>query len=240
MADYDPRIVALYDGKNPDGPDHDYYRSLAVQPGVQRILDLGCGTGILTVTLAQEGREVVGMDPSPAMLDYARQRAGASEVLWVEGDSRALDHGLFDLAVMTGNVVQHIPDQQWERTLQDLRRSLSSGSVLAFESRNPERRAWESWAREEPCTRDTPFGPVTEWRQVQELSEGKILLESFSKFATTGATVHEDLVLAFRTVAQLDVQLQAAGFKVDAIWGDWNRTPFDGSQAVMIFEARAA
>ena len=240
MADYDPRIVALYDGENPDGPDHDYYRSLAVQPGVQRILDLGCGTGILTVTLAQEGREVVGMDPSPAMLGYARQRSGASEVLWVEGDSSALDHGLFELAVMTGNVVQHIPDPQWERTLQDLRRSLSSGSVLAFESRNPERRAWESWAREEPCTRSTPFGPVTEWCKVQELSEGKIRLESFSKFATTGATVHEDLVLAFRTVAQLDVQLQAAGFKVDAIRGDWNRTPFDGSQAVMIFEARAA
>lgn len=39
MTDYDPRIVALYDGDNPDGPDHDYFRSLATTHGAQRIPD---------------------------------------------------------------------------------------------------------------------------------------------------------------------------------------------------------
>ncbi|MFO1419200.1 MAG: class I SAM-dependent methyltransferase [Methylotetracoccus sp.] len=44
---------------------------LAPRPG-ERILDLGCGDGALTVNLVQAGCEVVGVDASPAMIDAAR------------------------------------------------------------------------------------------------------------------------------------------------------------------------
>ncbi|RIJ15014.1 class I SAM-dependent methyltransferase, partial [Clavibacter michiganensis subsp. insidiosus] len=76
MPDLDPRLVALYDGDNPDGPDHDFDRALAEEVGARSVLDLGCGTGMLTVSLATAGRRVVGVDPSAAMLDVARGRPG--------------------------------------------------------------------------------------------------------------------------------------------------------------------
>ncbi|BDA63834.1 class I SAM-dependent methyltransferase [Actinomyces capricornis] len=151
--DYDPRIVDLYDQDNPDGPDHDYYRALADRVDARDILDLGCGTGILTVTLAAPGRRVVGADPSTAMLDHARRRPGAAAVTWVEGDSRALAcgrHERFDLMILTGNAAQHIPDPEWQRTLHDLRHSCRDGAVLAFETRNPAARAWIGWAGPSP------------------------------------------------------------------------------------------
>jgi len=239
VTDYNSKIVALYDQVNPDGPDHDYYRSLAQRPETRRILDLGCGTGILTVTLATEGKEVFGVDPSPAMLNYARQRQDADKVTWVDGDSGTVRHGLFDLAVMTGNVAQHIPDPQWTQTLADLRKCLTDGGVLAFESRNPSRRAWEAWNEAQPEHTDTQFGPLTEWSQTEELGQGRVLLKSFTEFTTTGELVQEDVILHFRTEQEIREELQTAGFEVVSLWGDWHKTPFDGGQNVMIFESRA-
>lgn len=109
MHDYDPRIVELYDDDNPDGPDHDFYRGIADERGTRSVLDLGCGTGILTVTLRAPDRTVVGVDPSASMLAYARQRPGGDAVDWRVGDSRQIPGDGFDLAVMTGNVAQHFP-----------------------------------------------------------------------------------------------------------------------------------
>ncbi len=47
--------------------------SLAAERG-ERILDLGCGTGELTATIAQSGAQVIGLDNSAAMLTEARQK----------------------------------------------------------------------------------------------------------------------------------------------------------------------
>jgi 2-polyprenyl-3-methyl-5-hydroxy-6-metoxy-1,4-benzoquinol methylase len=80
MSDYDPRIVELYDTDNGDGADHDYYRRLAESVRAESVLDLGCGTGLLTVSLATAGRTVVGIDPSLTMIRYARSRPGGRQV----------------------------------------------------------------------------------------------------------------------------------------------------------------
>ncbi|MGK4218008.1 class I SAM-dependent methyltransferase [Kocuria marina] len=239
MTDYDPRIVDLYDGDNPDGPDHDYFRSLAEGTDIRSVLDVGCGTGILTVTLAAPERTVVGVDPSHAMINYARNRPGAERVTWIEGDTRSVPGSGFDLIVMTGNVAQHIPDPAWERTLGDLRELARKGATLAFESRNPAARAWDGWHRPEPTVRDTQHGPLREWCEVAELERNRVLLRFHNHFESSDELVVEESELAFRDRDLLTDQLRRAGFGVSAVRGDWHRTPFDGSQPIMVFEAHA-
>src|SRR5690242_1485933 len=135
----DPRLVELYDGDNPRGADTDFYVRLAEELGARRILDLGCGTGILTRELAVDGREVIGVDPAPAMLAYARRQPGAERVRWIEGDSSALGTPEADLVIMTGNVAQiFLDDAEWAATLRDIAAALRPGGHLAFESRNPD------------------------------------------------------------------------------------------------------
>lgn len=102
----DPRLVALYDTDNPRSADTDFYLSLAAELNAQRIVDLGCGTGLLTRELAVGDRQVIGVDPSLAMLAFARQQPGAERVEWREDDSRVLGTPGADLALMTGNVAQ--------------------------------------------------------------------------------------------------------------------------------------
>ncbi len=138
-------MAAIYDEDNPDGPDHDFYRALAQELNAKTIVDLGCGTGILTVTLAGAGRKVTGIDPASAMLDVARAREGGNSVQWVQGYSSQIKPNSADLVLMTGNVAMHILGQAWKQTLSDIAQGLNLGGVLAFETRNPDARAWEKW-----------------------------------------------------------------------------------------------
>ncbi|MBO0921920.1 class I SAM-dependent methyltransferase [Cellulomonas sp. zg-ZUI222] len=238
MPDYDARLVELYDIDNPDGPDHHYVRTLADEIGAQSILDVGCGTGLLTVSLVRPGRRVVGVDPSTAMLTYAARRAGGDAVTWALGDSQAIAGGPFDLAVMSGNVAQHIPDPAWERTLSDIRSALRDGGALVFESRNPRVRAWTTWAGAEPTTRSTDHGPLREWMEVDEFQPGRVLLTAYNQFADTGELVIEKVTLEFREREQIERQLASAGFEVTHVWGDWSRTPFTDDSPLMVVEAR--
>jgi len=239
MPDYDRRLVDLYDEDNPDGPDHDFYRSLADEIGARSIIDLGCGTGLLTVTLAHGGRTVVGVDPSPNMIDFARGREHASAVEWVLGDSSCLPAESADLAVMTGNVAQHIDDASWPEVLRHLRRALRSGGKLAFESRNPATRAWESWSSPERSTRETAHGTLVEWSEVEEAAPGVVELVFHNQFIDADETVVENLTLRFRSRGDLERALSDAGFSVDAVYGDWNRGPCRESSQIMVFVASA-
>lgn len=239
MSDYDPRIVDLYDADNPAGPDHAFYRELARARRAHQILDVGCGTGLLAAALAKDGHDVLGLDPSPSMLAYARRRPGGGGVRWVEGDTSSLHGTGFDLALLTGNVPQHIADGEWERTLADLQARLRPGGTLAFETRNPEAREWEHWATDEHTRRDTLHGPLEEWMRVEVVDARTIRFEAFNTFAASNETVVEAQTLLFRPREEIERQLAAARFDVEQVYGTWASQPLATGDPIMIFVATA-
>jgi len=75
------------------------------------ILELACGTGRLTIPIAQGGVEIVGLDSSPSMLSHARAKAEAANVRveWVEADCRNFELGRkFALIFLPFNSMQHL------------------------------------------------------------------------------------------------------------------------------------
>lgn len=239
MVDLDTRLVALYDEDNPDGADSDFYRTLGMSMAARSVIDLGCGTGSLTVSMADAGMSAVGVDPSTTMLDYAKRRPGADGVTWVLGDSRDLPNVGADYAVMTGNVAQHIPDGDWQRTLADLHRALRPGGTLAFESRNPAAEAWRAWSAPEHTIRETTSGSLEEWSEAREISPGVVRLVAHNTFTDTGEQLSYTEDLFFRESSELEHQLEHAGFRAEAVYGDWRCGALTDSSQVLVLVATA-
>ncbi|GAB3422242.1 class I SAM-dependent methyltransferase [Flindersiella endophytica] len=238
----DTQLVELYDVDNPGGEDHAYYRALADELGARTIVDLGCGTGLLTRSLVQAGRAVYGVDPSWAMLQYARRQPGAEQVTWIDGDARAIAPGLeADLAICTSNAIMHLELEQLRPAFSRLAATLRGGGTLSFETRNPAYREWERWNREATYgERDTPFGHLKEWLEVTEVDErerGRVVFDAHNVFADGEERVYTS-TLFFREADVFRHELELAGFADIDVRGDWHGSPVGDSSRLLIFRTR--
>lgn len=80
------------------------------------VLDLGCGTGKMTLELARRGYDMTGVDISPEMLNVARERAdsaGLDGVLWLCQDMTEFElYGTVDAAVCCLDGINHLTDKE--------------------------------------------------------------------------------------------------------------------------------
>lgn len=222
-------MVAIYDTINPYADDAQprFYRQLAAELGASSIVDLGCGTGLITCELARRGYRLTGVDPAPAMVDIARRRAYGDRVKWIDGDASGAGTPDADLAIMTGHVAQFLlTEESWHATLAALHAALRPGGWLAFESRNPGAREWEGWTREARSFADDPVaGRVATWCEVQEVRDGTVSCTNHYAFAATDEELVSPNRLRFRTQEELTRSLADAGFAVERVYGDWDRRP---------------
>ncbi|MGC1210468.1 MAG: class I SAM-dependent methyltransferase [Micromonospora sp.] len=235
----DRRLATVYDAECPWGRDDDFFLSVVNEIPRARVLDLGCGTGRLTLALAAAGHRVTGVDPAQASLDAARAKPGGDRVTWLEGTSRVLPDRAFDIAVLTSHVAQEIcADDEWARTLADLRRALVPGGRLAFDSRDPAARRWERWNPDESRRRLALADgtAVDAWTELTQVRDGLVKFLHHYRFPD-GEEVCSPGTLRFRTEAELRASLTTAGFTVERVCGGWAGEPVgasDDGELIMI------
>jgi len=120
---------------------HDFARrailgALALQPG-DRLLDVGCGGGLLLRDASARGAAATGLDHSPDMVALARERAPGATV--VEGSAEALPFADGAYTAVSMSVVFFFVDDPI-RVLTEARRVLAPGGRLAVYTSAPELR----------------------------------------------------------------------------------------------------
>ena len=239
----DSLFASLYDHFNGWDVCDDFYLELArtLKSGA-RILDLGCGTGLLACRIAQEGFAVTGVDPASGMLDVARSRLGAEHVSWVKGVGQTMRLSQrFDLIYMTGHAFQALlTDDDAVAPLRTVHDHLADEGVLAFETRNPARQAWLSWTpdrRRRALTAD--HGEVEEFFDAKaDPATGIVDLAAHYRFADGGRTIVGRSRIRFVDLDHLKRLLAAAKLAPATWYGDWDRSPLTETGREFIVVAR--
>ncbi|MEM7016798.1 MAG: class I SAM-dependent methyltransferase [Pseudomonadota bacterium] len=225
----DTRLVALYDVLNAWDKDSDFYFGLANQHPA-KILDAGCGTGLLATAYAGAGHDVVGIDPSAEMLSIARNRPNGQYVKWQQSTLQTfITHETFDFVVMTGHAFQClITDEAIKAAFCSVAACLKPHGTFVFETRNPKIHGWKRWTPEHSKSQKTaPDGQCFEFfHEVLEVNDETVLFETTYNLEAQSTPLQSRSVLRFASVEKITSLTEQAGLKVDAVFGDWDRSVF--------------
>lgn len=101
----------IYDGPNTHIDDLLFYRRWLSKDKDARILELCCGTGRLTIPIAQQGYNICGVYYTTSVLEQAKDKANEAgvKIAFIEADIRMLDlQEKFDLIFIPINSIHHL------------------------------------------------------------------------------------------------------------------------------------
>jgi len=214
--------------------DLSFYERYARRAG-RLVLELGCGTGRVTIPLAAAGFQVTGVDISPSMLGILREKLDK-----LDSDTTQRIHPVrasmadfalderFDLVIIPFRAFQALSDfTDAQRCLSAVRRHLSPGGTFIVDVFKPHVksvREWMGehvdWVRNIPETGDT----ITRTRIGERVDlKGQVLYSQIVYYMrdSSGAMrkLSDNLALRYYYLHQMQVLLSAAGFFIEEEYG---------------------
>ena len=230
-----------------------FYRN-AVRDFGDPVLELGCGTGRITMALAEAGKRITGLDLSGRMLERAVKKRAAlrvearERVHLVQGDMARFDLGeKFRLVIIPFRPFQHLLEvRQQMDCLECVRKHLAPGGRLILDvfQTDAERMHDPVHMREVPLTEyetgDGRYVRISERVAAFHRAEQRNDVEMIFSITHRDGR-QERLVFAWplRYFFRYEVEhlLARCGFKVAARYGDFDRSPIRDDSPEMIFVA---
>ena len=212
------------------------------------VLELGCGTGRVSLPLSKAGVDLVGVDRSEAMLARLRSRAKRARVgagiRLVRGDMRQLpfDGGAFKAVIAPYGVLQSLlRDRDLKATLDAVARILSPGGTFGLDL-VPDVPNWQEYAdRIQHRGQGAGGAHLTLIESVRQDRRRRLTtFEQRYLVRRRGRTSEHQFELTFRslTMRQMSTRLETAGFAVESVLGDYQGRPWDARADVWIILAK--
>ena len=225
-----------------------FWRRFAAGRG-GRALELGCGTGRVLVPLARAGVAIVGVDRSAPMLARARQRlrrgrSGHADL--VRADIRTLPFhaGAFDVVIAPYGILQSlVREADLAAALDQVAYVVKPGGGFGVDL-VPDLPRWSEY-RQRISLRGTGLRRGTHLTLVESVRQDRrrrltIFDQEYIERRGRGREAHT-FSLVFRTlsVPQVARRIERAGFRVDAVMGDYEGGPWRaGAETWVILTTR--
>ncbi len=239
------KFAAVYDELMTEVPYDTYVELIELAAnGIdgKKVLDIGCGTGILAAKLAKRGGEVTAVDLSPHMLEIAAERAKSLQLpieFLRQPMQQLAGHTNMDVAVIPIDSLNYVTEvKEVEETFQGIYEALRPGGILLFDV--------HSIFKTDVIFMESPFvyddGRIAYIWQTEEGDAPHSVYSELSFFVKTEASlyerfdeVHMQRTFRVHTYVQL---LEEVGFKIERIFADWeDEAPEEESERIF-FQVR--
>ena len=206
------------------------------------ILELGCGTGRLLLTLSRVVHTSIGIDNSPAMLEIARKKLTKESIYvrervsLVEGDitSFGLDQR-FGLVILPYNTLFHLDRSGRRNCFRCVDQHLRPGGRLVIDIDNPFEIADPvedgililERSMIEPGSDQLVLQMTSSW--VDTDTQQRHMTWIFDASPIAGGEISRTVVKSvfhYVNAHELEVELRSAGLKLIALYGDYDREPY--------------
>lgn len=218
------------------------------------VLELGCGSGRVLLPLARAGQQVVGLDNSPAMLARAWQKLAAEvasgRVRLVEGNMAHFELGEahFGLAIVAYNTFLHLSPAEMGQALRAIRRCLRPAGQMFIDLANPfvvaqtpnDRFLTLEQLVPDPETGQTLLVMASNWLNPDE-QQLKITW-IYDSSDPAGGPIQRTIAQAtyhYLYPHEIELLLAESGFKLLALYGDYDQSPFEEDSPRLLVLAQA-
>jgi len=214
------------------------------------VLELGCGTGRVSLPLARAGVDLVGIDRSAAMLARAHRQTLKSSspqrlksFRLVRGDIRSLpfEDEAFSMVLAPYGILQSlIRPRDLTATLASVGRIVRRGGTFGIDL-VPDVPKWREYENRVQLRGRARGAQLTLIESVRQDPKRHLTTFEQTYVERRGTATREhrfDLTFRTLTVRQMTGQLERAGFRVDAVLGDYRGRPWDERADVWIIMAK--
>jgi SAM-dependent methyltransferase len=229
-----------YDALNNFDYDIPFYFDLIKLFG-EPILDLGCGTGRITIPIAKNGHKIIGIDSSKKMLDEAMQKAQSSSLTidFIESDIRNFDlPERFSLILLTFNTICHLYDfESIFSTFTCIKKHLKPGGRLIIDVFNPDLSflSRDENIKSKRATYKNPYN-AGNVEITQSNFYSKKEQTNYNKwfFKMDGKEFEQELNKRVFFPQEIDNYIRFLNMEIENKYGDFQRSPFADNSSKQI------